>query len=92
MTNLPPAHMGLLTNRMPLTPSLPTIASFLFQQQLYQYLRTPMHTAFGMALPPINPFSLWYYPFAVPPVAPPPAAVPEAAKGLDLSVKTPKSS
>ncbi|XP_070211803.1 uncharacterized protein [Littorina saxatilis] len=88
VSSLQPAHVGLLANRMPVAPPLQTVTPFPFQPQLFPQLRSPMHSAFGMTLPPFSPFPYVYYPYTVPPLAATAANISDVSKGLDLSLKS----
>ncbi|KAK7481221.1 hypothetical protein BaRGS_00027481 [Batillaria attramentaria] len=87
LPTLPPAHVGLSANRMPLGSPLQTIASYPYHP-LFHQLRAPLHSAFNMAaFPGFNPFSFFCYPYSVPSI--PAVSIPstEVTRGLDLSVR-----
>ncbi|XP_025095954.1 uncharacterized protein LOC112564976 isoform X1 [Pomacea canaliculata] len=85
MPQLHPAHLGLPTNRLPPSSPVQPMTSYPLQSLLHQF-RSPLHAAYGLALPAINPLPFLYYPYSMSSLSS--LSPTESPKVLDLSSQT----
>lgn len=85
MPQLHPAHLGLPANRLPPSSPVQPMTSYPLQSLLHQF-RSPLHAAYGLALPAINPLPFLYYPYSMSSLSS--LSPTESPKVLDLSSQT----